>query len=403
VSKPFLIDSLHDTHVSYEKLAYDVTSKKSIEEPFDEEFECSSLYELYVWLVAALASNATIAMLQSGKIRFIRVNPVNKNEPTSIDSLVEACGRSQALVGILTSGTTDQPKLIWHTLETLVRSVRVDRSHRDDVWGLTYHPSHFAGLQIFFQAFFNRNTIVNLRGLSPAPMSGAIKQLQVSHISSTPTFMRLVCSQRDCFPKVQRVSLGGEICTEATLGLAKNTFPNAKIHNLYASTDAGQLLISDGNVFLVPREFAEQFQVIDGELAVHRSLLAKSLREIVDTDFYLTGDLVRVHQESPLTIEFLGRRTDEINVGGFKVNPLEVEAAILAMDEVVDARVYGCSNSVTGQVVGCDIVKKVDADLPTPKFRSRLAEQFPAYKIPRIIQWVDRLPSTSSGKKQRRS
>ncbi len=53
---------------------------------------------------------------------------------------------------IPTSGTTGTPKIVVHRLETLARSIRAGSSDRDDVWGLAYGTSRFAGLQVLLQA-----------------------------------------------------------------------------------------------------------------------------------------------------------------------------------------------------------------------------------------------------------
>jgi acyl-coenzyme A synthetase/AMP-(fatty) acid ligase len=312
-----------------------------------------------------------------------------------------ALAASGCRVGLLTSGTTGQPKLIMHSLAALTRHVQVAAHHRSDRWGLAYHPTRFAGLQVFLQALANRNPLIRLYGLSPSEMHATIDQQQITHLSATPTLLRLLVSDSITHPHVQRVTVGGEVADQQLLQAVKATFPQAKFRNIYASTEVGALLSSDGDAFQVPETHQGLIQVIDGELAVHRQLLASSLQANMQADFYRTGDCVEVLQTQPLTFRVIARRSDIINVGGFKVNPLEVEALLTDMPEVAEAAVYGRTNSVTGSLVCCEVVLSAGKQLTTPQIVARLKPIVPAYKIPRIVQFVEHLSLTSTGKRQR--
>ncbi len=306
-------------------------------------------------------------------------------------------------IGLFTSGTTGKPKLVLHALDSLTRAVRVGDKHRTDVWGLAYHPAHFAGLQVFFQALANRNRIVRLYGLESAQMHSAIEQERITHLSATPTLMRLLVSDPQSHAKVTSVTLGGERMEADLLGKLTVMFPNAKLRNVYASTEVGSVLASDGELFSVPTAYDGLIKIMDGELAVHRSLLAASLQVTMRDDYYVTGDCVEVVQDKPLRFRFVARRSDFINVGGYKVNPHEVERHLLDMPEVVEAAVYGKSNSVVGNLVCCDLVLCAGQRLTAKEIYARLESKLAVYKIPRVVQAVESLRMTSTGKRQRDS
>ena len=63
---------------------------------------------------------------------------------------------------MFTSGTTGVPKSIEHSMESLTRNIKIDTKFLNNVWGFAYNPTHMAGIQVFFQAFFNKNTIVKI-------------------------------------------------------------------------------------------------------------------------------------------------------------------------------------------------------------------------------------------------
>jgi len=399
--KLFFFDPLQGLRRSYGDLYADAIAIPTI----PEFYWSNSCYDLMIMLVAALSRHAELGLWQecpsAAQAAEVKAIGFGSDPKFRHSDLARQLASSLGRLGVFTSGSTGRPKLIWHRVETLLRSARVHEKHGDDVWGLTYYPTHFAGLQVFFQAILNQNTLVRLHGLNPTQTRDTILEHGVTHISGTPTYMRLLCSSKTSFPSVTRVSVGGEICTPQTVTGIRKTFPAAKFQNFYASTEVGHLLTAEGDCFRIPAEYADCVQVLDGELAVHRSLLASSLHDSYDQEFYRTGDQVEVVQHDPLVIRFESRAREMINVGGYKVNPHEVEAILLEMEEIVDARIYGKSNPVTGQLTYCDIVQKQGTALNIKLIRERLSSRLQSYEIPRVLNLVEEIPTTHSGKTRR--
>lgn len=439
MEKLFFIDDAAGVEYAYARLRQDVAMVETI----TPVLAFVDGYEFFMRLVAAIENDARVALmpnveagecLSSDGMRSSDILGTSLGTGSSLGlswslglslgvgakESIQLLRESKAELGVMTSGSTGAPKLVWHAMDSLTRAVRVDEGHADDVWGLAYHPAHFAGLQVFFQALANHNTLVRLFGLEPDAIHRAIDQHHLTHISATPTFLNLLCSDKSSsHPTVKRITTGGERLPTALIQRITALFPNAKLTNIYASTETGSLLVADGEYFTLPLEFEGRIKIIDGELAVHQSLLAKSIRtnadRLVDSEYFLTGDQVEQidadrrldidadnpPRNSPVRFRFLGRRQDEINVGGFKVNPLEVEELLLAMDEVAEARVYGRANSVTGYLVACDLVLQPNHSLSTLQIRQRLSPHLASYKLPRIVHVVDKLPTTYSGKQDR--
>jgi acyl-coenzyme A synthetase/AMP-(fatty) acid ligase/acyl carrier protein len=108
---------------------------------------------------------------------------------------------------------------------------------------------------------------------------------------------------------------------------------------------------------------------------------------------YRTGDLVRWLPSG--TLQFLGRLDDQLQVRGYRIEPAEVEAALLACPGVTAAAVAVSGGQLTGYLAG---------DPPEPALlRARLAEVLPRHMIPAVFVPVDRLPRTRSGKVDRRA
>jgi acyl-CoA synthetase (AMP-forming)/AMP-acid ligase II len=313
------------------------------------------------------------------------------------DLILNSTGRIQ----IETSGTTGEPKRIEHSITTLARAVQRSHQHESDVWGLAYLPTKFAGVQVFLQGICNRNSFVRLFNLNAADTAAAIHQHAVTHLSATPTFLRLLIGGKQTFPHVKRVTTGGEICSELLVEQITTAFPNARFRNVYASTESGSLFYSDGDHFIVPPYLRPWVRIHQNELILHQSLVAEGMKDFLIGAEYFTGDLVEIVAEEPLTLRILGRGAEQINVGGMKVNPHDVEKKLLKMAGIKEARVYGRANSVCGHLVCAQIVVDQEATLQLDRIRADLRGLLPAYAVPRIIEVVPSIDITSNGKKGR--
>ena len=302
-------------------------------------------------------------------------------------------------LGLFTSGSTGLPKRVMHSWASLTRGLRVSPGHAADVWGFAYNPTHIAGVQVMLQALLNGNPLVDLRGLSRVEIEDRMAQHGVTHLSATPSFYRLLLPLKQPNTQVKRVSLGGEGSDEGLRARLQEAFPQAKIGNIYASTEAGSLFASEGGVFTVPASLAAHVRARDGGLELHRSLLAEFESGAVG-DWYATGDQIEVVSEAPLAFKLIGRDREWLNVGGHKVNPAEVEAVLLGCPGVREARVFGRPNSVLGTLLCAEVVAGdayAEGDV-----RKWLAERLQAVKIPRILNRVDTLQRSRTGKLARR-
>ncbi|HEY5476876.1 MAG TPA: hypothetical protein VIK11_09175, partial [Tepidiformaceae bacterium] len=111
-----------------------------------------------------------------------------------------------------------------------------------------------------------------------------------------------------------------------------------------------------------------------------------------------TGDIGRLDKDGYLFV--LDRRDDLIVSGGENVYPAEVEAVLIGCPGVVEAAVVGVPDERWGLTVAAALV--VSAPVTSEEVERWARERLAAYKIPRIIRFVDELPRTASGKIQRR-
>ena len=139
-----------------------------------------------------------------------------------------------------------------------------------------------------------------------------------------------------------------------------------------------------------------------GEVAVRApSMLdgyADAPLELVDGHLP-TGDLGAVDDAGRLTI--LGRRRLLIDVGGRKVNPLEVEAVLREHAGVADVAVVAVRQSETSSRLRAVVVPR-DPASPPADLRAFARDRLPGWKVPRSVEFRDALPRTATGKVARK-
>lgn len=119
-------------------------------------------------------------------------------------------------------------------------------------------------------------------------------------------------------------------------------------------------------------------------------------------DQYNTGDLA--WRDSDGYYWYEGRNDDVIKCSGYRIGPFEVESAIMTHKSVLECAVTAAPDPIRGQVVKATIVL-AKGYTPSEELKKEIQEHVKhvtaPYKYPRIIEFVDELPKTTSGKIRR--
>jgi len=407
----FLKDTEHDGLVSWDFLIDDINNSQT----YNPYCKSGNYYQVFKHIITSMIIGKEIILLDSdftdselvnltGKFEYKEFTeffdkgrfPLLHDKVQLIEKLRNTCDDWK--VTLFTSGTKGIPKKVTHNFNSITRFVKISERNTNSIWGFAYNPTHMAGIQVFFQALLNGNAIVRLFGLTPNEIHGEIKENDVTHISATPTFYRLLLPCENTFQSIARITSGGEKFNEKTIRQLTEIFPNAKITNVYASTEAGTLFASDNDIFSIKPEFEHLIRVENDELLIHNSLMGSS--DINIKKWYNTGDLIEIITEKPLKFRFISRKSDMINVGGYKVNPLEVEEIIFSLSGIKNVRVYSKSNSVLGNIICCEVVCD-NNQINESSIRTFLQSKIQEFKIPRIIRFVEELSTTRTGKIKR--
>jgi acyl-coenzyme A synthetase/AMP-(fatty) acid ligase len=116
----------------------------------------------------------------------------------------------------------------------------------------------------------------------------------------------------------------------------------------------------------------------------------------VTEEWYFSGDLGQIDAEGRLFVR--GRLKHQIDRGGLKVDPVEVETELLRYPAVYDATVIGRPNPILGEVV-CACVAPVEGEVPTlTETRAFLSGHLAPFKLPEELVILSEIPRTKIGK-----
>jgi acyl-coenzyme A synthetase/AMP-(fatty) acid ligase len=305
-------------------------------------------------------------------------------------------------VMILTTGTTGPPKGARHEWARLLSGVR--RGVRPGSrWLLAYNLNQFAGMQVLLHSIANAGALVLPPTNRPRDALAAMRTHGVTHASATPTFWRFLTALLDDgapVPALEQITLGGEAIPPGLVEELGRWFPDAKVSQVYASTEFGSAVSVRDDRIGLPIEVLDrgddadvQFKIVDGELhARSRVGMVGYHGDATGADpdgWRPTGDVVEVVGDRIL---FAGRTTEVINVGGVKVHPLRVEEVVAPVPGVELVRASGRKNALTGQIVTLEVVAKPGFDEDDLEDAIRAACQvLPDAARPRRVKFVESL------------
>ena len=340
-----------------------------------------------------------------------------------------------------TSGTTGEPKMVahdftyplghittgsfWHNLhENSLHLTIADTGWGKAVWGKLYGQM-IAGANIF---------VYDHEKFTPADILQKIQDCRITSLCAPPTIYRFLIKEDiskydlssleycttagealnysvyETFLKITGIRLmEGFGQTETTLTLG--TFPwmdpkpgSMGVPNPQYDID---LLTPDGR----PAEDGEQGQIIirtgkGKPLGLFKEYYrdAERTEDAWHDDIYYTGDVAWRDEDGYFW--FVGRADDVIKSSGYRIGPFEVESALMTHPAVVECAITGVPDEIRGQVVKATIILAKDyKGKEGPELIKELQDHVKRvtapYKYPRVIEFVDELPKTISGKIRR--
>ena len=354
---------------------------------------------------------------------------------------MQANTNDDTMLMYFTSGTTGEPKMVahdftyplghittgsfWHNLhEGSLHLTIADTGWGKAVWGKLYGQM-IAGANIF---------VFDHEKFTPADILQKIQDCKITSLCAPPTIYRFLIKEDiskydlssleycttagealnysvyETFLKITGIRLmEGFGQTETTLTLA--TFPwmepkpgSMGVPNPQYDID---LLTSDGR----SAEDGEQGQIVirtgkGKPLGLFKEYYrdAERTEDAWHDDTYYTGDVAWRDEDGYYW--FVGRADDVIKSSGYRIGPFEVESALMTHPAVVECAITGVPDEIRGQVVKATIVlsagyKGKESPELIKELQDHVKRVTAPYKYPRVIEFVEELPKTISGKIRR--
>ncbi len=340
-----------------------------------------------------------------------------------------------------TSGTTGEPKMVahdftyplghiatgsfWHNLhEDSLHLTIADTGWGKAVWGKLYGQM-IAGANVF---------VYDHEKFTPADILEKIHEYHITSLCAPPTIYRFLIREDltkydlssleycttagealnsavyDTFKRLTGIRLmEGFGQTETTLTLATFPWMEPKPGSMGVPNPQYHigLLTPDGR----PAEDGEQGQIVvytdQGKpLGLFKEYYRNEqlTREAWHDGIYYTGDVAWRDEDGYYW--FVGRADDVIKSSGYRIGPFEVESALMTHPAVVECAITGVPDEIRGQVVKATIVLAKDykdraGDTLIKELQNHVKRVTAPYKYPRVIEFVDELPKTISGKIRR--
>lgn len=340
-----------------------------------------------------------------------------------------------------TSGTTGMPKgsvqphrmLLGH-MPSLEFIYDFFPQNKDTLWS----PADWAWMaglcDILLPGWFHGCTVVATaaQGFDPEEAYRVLDQHNVTLALLTPTMLKLMRQVPDALErydlKLRAALSGGEAVGKELLEWAEREL-HIKINEGFGQTECNVILGNNGNVMpikpgsigrptpgticaIIDDDGKELAPGEEGHIACkrpHPVMLLEYLNKPEATrdkfigDWLITGDAG--HMDEDGYFWFHGRADDVITSSGYRIGPGEIEDALLKHDAVQMAAAIGVPDPVRTEVVKAFVIPS-PGTTPSPELaeqlrdsvRSRLAK----HEVPRMIEFVDALPMTTTGKIMRR-
>ncbi|WP_212625269.1 non-ribosomal peptide synthetase [Pseudomonas sp. PP3] len=346
---------------------------------------------------------------------------------------------------IYTSGSTGQPKGVGNTHAALAERLQwmqdTYRLNDTDVL-MQKAPISFdvSVWECFWPLITGARLLIAAPGehRDPHRIAQRVQQYGVTTLHFVPPLLSLFIDEpltAEC-TSLRRVFCGGEALPAELRNRVLEQLPAVQLHNRYGPTETAinvthwHCTRADGERSPIGRPLSNVIcRVLDselnpvpagvpGELCISGIGLARGYlgrpgltaeRFVVDPSgeqgarLYRTGDRARWTADG--VIEYLGRLDQQVKLRGFRVEPQEIEARLLAQDGVAQAVVLVRETSAGGQLIGyyttTDSSESIDAQ--TARLKTTLATQLPEYMVPAQLMRLDEMPLGPSGKLDRRA
>jgi bile acid-coenzyme A ligase len=354
--------------------------------------------------------------------------------PGQFSTAAEGPGQFNAVAYLLATGaSTGIPKIsarpgplrydpAW-TPSVVIRQTGWRTGQRQLIVGPLYHAAPFTA---FLDALLDSNTVVMQPFFAPQWTVELVRRYAIEWLQLTPTHMREILRLPDPdpagFASLRAMLHTAARCDADTKRGWIDLLGPERVYELYGATEGIGVTLVRGDEWLarpgtVGRGFLTQIRILDDignpvQPGTTGTVFMRTPQRVSRADyvndqairttldgFATVGDHGRLDRDGYLYLE--PRDHDTINVGGEKVDPDEVEAALRDHPAVIDAAAVAVPHQTLGSVVAAHVVLRPGASVRKAELAAHCGRRLAGYKIPKHFTFVDQVPRSAAGKIQR--
>jgi acyl-coenzyme A synthetase/AMP-(fatty) acid ligase len=343
---------------------------------------------------------------------------LDEDRPQETPTAVEDMQAEDPALIVFTSGTSGDPRGVVHAYRYLFgQSIQAESwfgSRPGELaWCTTATGWSKSARNVFLAPWLTGAAAVIHDGrFDPAERLDLAEALGVNVLCQAPTEYRMLARRTTLrpLPALHRMVSAGEPLDPETIA-AFDAAMGLEPSDGYGQTETGQVTANPAGEPVREGSMGKplpgiETRIADGELQLRAASTPTFFSRYLDGErfegeWWSTGDLVSADEDGYLYFE--GRNDDIIASSGYRIGPTEVEAALLSHPAVAEAAAVAAPDPERGSVVRAIVVlrDREPSEALIAELKDHCKRETAPYKAPRIVEFADELPKTSSGKIQR--
>ena len=328
---------------------------------------------------------------------------------------------------LFSAGTTSNPKGVKLSHANVVNTVNRVSDYLEitnvDTDVICLPLSHSFGLGCLNCIIRSSGTaILHKNTLNMPEIINSIKNYQATSFASTPTtFQKIIDNHKSLFQtsigSIRYLLTNSSPMQPTLTNSILELLDNKKLYTYYGLTEASRSTFHlyekndkkiksvgkplPGVIVKIFTNSQECSTMESGEICIKGShvssgYITNNATTNISDDWLHTGDIGYFDNDGCLFL--VGRKDDLINIGGEKVFPKEIEDILVELEGVDEVAIKGIPDDSLGQIAKAFVVRKTGTNLTDNEIFSFCRGKIENYKIPRIIEYLPKLPKNEQGK-----
>lgn len=347
-----------------------------------------------------LSEESIDEIMEKNNINYLLCKDEKGIEFKKVNNFENIIANEKVCVGVLTSGSTGIPKVLFRTYESWASFFPI----QNKVFNITSNsrmffngPLSFTGnLNSILGVIYEKGTLISVSGFNPRKWLKALEDFKATNIYLVPAKLKALVQVIDSpLLFVKNIFTGSQQLFGDLSEKLRFSFKNAEIIIYYGASELNYITYTNIETLKKkPLSLGKAFKDVN--------VFIKDGYIYIDTKYHVEGmsspctvyDVGYIDEDGDLI--FQGRKNDVINKGGIKISTLKIENEIKKIKEIKNAVVDTYEDENKGKEIIAYIV--LNDKISKAEIKSKLNERLMNSEIPKKIIFLDEIPLNDSGK-----